>query len=277
MTIGKGFVPAAGEKDPARLADAVRQIHQNAAPQTDVCHVRLTKSSSNLLLSRYNGKSITVNGSIYDVPSAGVTLAPSGLSANTVYFIYAYISAGVLTLEASTTARAEDSATGAQIKTGDATRRLVGMARTNGSTAWVDTDTQCFVTSWFNRCQKVLIGAHTNGATTTSTGAFVELSTASRVEFLAWSEDEVLMMLGGSASQATVAGQTVYGNLGIDGVSSFALTSPQISPPATDAGWSLAGAGSSTLTEGYHYLTPVGLVGGGQGSYFSQAVAMLRA
>jgi hypothetical protein len=36
VALDKGYVPAGGERDPGRLADAIRQIHQNAAGQSAV-------------------------------------------------------------------------------------------------------------------------------------------------------------------------------------------------------------------------------------------------
>jgi hypothetical protein len=112
---------------------------------------RLTKSGSNLLFSPFNGNLISINGNFEEIPDAGVTLGVGGLSASTTYRIYAFMSAGTLTLEASTTVHATQAGTGIEIKSGDATRTLVGMARTNGSTAWEDSATKRLVLSWFNR------------------------------------------------------------------------------------------------------------------------------
>ena len=82
----------------------------------------LSKSGSNLILLPYNGNLLTINGANCTVPDAGVSLAPTGLTAGTTYFIYALASAGaVSSLEAVTTAHATSTTAGnkgVEIKSG---------------------------------------------------------------------------------------------------------------------------------------------------------------
>lgn len=111
---------------------------------------RLTKSGANLVLSRHNGTKLIIDGTAETIPSGGVTLAATGLSVDTTYFIYVFMSGATMTLEASTTGHATDGTTGVEIKSGDSTRTLVGMARVITGPAWQDTDAQRFVRSWFN-------------------------------------------------------------------------------------------------------------------------------
>jgi hypothetical protein len=69
------------------------------------CYLDL--SGGNLRLLPKNGNKLIVNGVVCTVPDAGVTLAPTGLTAGTTYFIYATASGGVVNaLEASVTAHA---------------------------------------------------------------------------------------------------------------------------------------------------------------------------
>ena len=153
---------------------------------------RLTKSSTNLLLSPFDGNYLIVNATACTVPDAGVTLAPTSLAANTTYYIYATASAGAINaMEASTTVPVISTATGNKgvfIKTADETRTLVGMARTSGSTAWVDSTTQRFTISYFNRRDLATVNALTSNFTTTST-SFVEAMASNRVEFLTWADE----------------------------------------------------------------------------------------
>ena len=51
---------------------------------------RLTKSGSNVVLMPQDGNNILVNGVQYAIPSGGVSLAPTGAVAATVYNIYCY-------------------------------------------------------------------------------------------------------------------------------------------------------------------------------------------
>src|SRR6185436_18483248 len=87
---------------------------------------RLTvDSTSQLSLQRYAGKYIPLKISgVWEakaIPSTAPTLANTGLTQATTYYVYAFDSGGTLTLEASATGHAADSDTGVQIKSGDAT------------------------------------------------------------------------------------------------------------------------------------------------------------
>jgi hypothetical protein len=83
------------------------------------------------------------------VPSAGVTISNAGLAASTVYYVYARMSGGAMALELSTTGHTPTN--GVETKTGDTTRTLVGMVRTNASSQFVDDATNICVLSFFNR------------------------------------------------------------------------------------------------------------------------------
>lgn len=229
-------------------------------------HCRLAKSGGDLLLSRYNGKSITINGALEVIPSAGVTLAATGLTPSTLYYIYAYMNAGTMTLEASTTGHSTDSVTGIEIKTGDATRTLVGMALPITGPAWQDTTKQRFVRSWFNDQGIAGMSVFTASRATTST-SYVELNTEIRNEFLIWDGEIALICGSGSSTQTT--GNQNHTAAAFDG------TTPE---PGTYSAW-YVGAGTNQgsaysinypkpgLSEGYHYATLIGKVGGGTGTW----------
>ena len=69
----------------------------------------------------------------WQLGSGGISVSNSGLSSNTRYFVYLYDNANVAALELSTTVPTTDSTTCYQVKTGDATRLLVGSVETDGS------------------------------------------------------------------------------------------------------------------------------------------------
>ena len=73
-----------------------------AAAATGRCQLAL--DGVNLSLKPYRGDKILINGVAQTVPLAGVTLAPTapGIAVDTTYYIYAYMSAGAMTLEAKT-------------------------------------------------------------------------------------------------------------------------------------------------------------------------------
>jgi hypothetical protein len=101
------------------------------SPAHGQCYLSRQSATVLVLLPR-NGNVLNVNGLPERVPVGGVTVANTGMSANTVYFVYAYMAAGVMTLELSATGHTA-SAMGVETKTGDTSRTLFG--KNNGGTA----------------------------------------------------------------------------------------------------------------------------------------------
>lgn len=136
-------------------------------------------SGTQIKLLPRNGDKLFIAGTQYSIPSAGVTLANTGLSASTLYYIYAYMSGGTMTLEASATARATDTTAGnvgVEIKTGDNSRTLVGMVYTDGSTPgqFLDAAGTRYVRSWFN--DQGVAGSVVAGTPTTASATMVNLT-----------------------------------------------------------------------------------------------------
>jgi len=227
---------------------------------------RLEKSGANLVLKRCNGNTLFIDGAVYVIPEEGVTLPPTGLTPDTTYNIYAYMDSGVMKLEAAPIAAVDDSTYGHKTKAGDPRRTLVGKGRVIAGPAWVDTDSQRFVLSYFNRRAKPIVGASTNGQTTTSTSP-VELTTAARAEFLTWGDEAVSIHLSGR-SQNSAAGFSSMVQVGVDGagvgVSTQAQSPTPNGPEPQSAGYAVL------LAEGYHYITPLGWVSGNTGTFHVQ-------
>lgn len=230
---------------------------------------RLTKSGANLLLKPCGGNLLTINGTPQIVPDAGVTLAPTGLTAG-FYYIYAYMSGATMTLEASTTARATSTTAGnkgVEIKSGDDSRTLVGAAYSTTS-SFTDQLNSRSVISWFNR--RNVTGRYflTTNRTTTST-SIAEINAEARVYFLTWSDEAVHATANGSASNST-AFQDTQMAIGWDGVSVLGGVSKQANTTATSinslAATSISDAG--TLTEAaIHYVVLGGAVSANTGTY----------
>ena len=229
---------------------------------------RLTKVSANLVLAPWNGNILVINGNAEVIPDAGVSLAPTGLTPSTLYYVYAYMSGATMTLEASTTAPATQAGTGVRIKTGDATRTLVGMVRPITGPAFADTAAQRFVKSWFNPLPTAGSANFTTGRSV-SAGTYAEANTEIRNEFLTWAGEVVEAKFAGSwQSSSGVAAN--YLAIAFDGTKSGGVLQ---SSTATLLPASLAT--SEALTEGYHYATIVGKVsasnvtlsGGSDGGY----------
>ncbi len=231
----------------------------------------LQKSGANLILAPRNGNRIVINGALQTIPDGGVGLPPGGLTPNTTYPIYAYMSAPTtMALEARAAPRATQAGTGIEILAGDPTRSFIGTARTNAATAWVDTNTQRFVKSWFNRDWRGL-DKQLAASSTGSTGAYVELDPASRLEFLVFAGEAVDVKVNASSYNTTGTGQ-MFTSVGFDGVSNE--TSLVAFCYATQPSDILSAAGSmmkSGLAEGYHYATVLGHVNQGTGFWTNQS------
>lgn len=218
---------------------------------------RLTLSGGNLLLSRFNGQWLMINGAMQSIPSAGVTLAATGLTVGTLYYIYAYMNSGTMTLEASTTTHATDATLGIEIKSGDATRTLVGMARPITGPAWADSISQRFVRSWFNRKPEAMRKAFTAIRSTTSL-SFTEINTEIRCEWLQWADEVPQAHIQGTAANVSSNIYTVTA-IGWDGTPDANTSNSITSATGLFVNCSTS-APKEGLSEGYHYATLMGAV-----------------
>lgn len=276
---GSVDAPSTIDQQTNLLASFIAQLRDGAGFTTGVGYLgqcRLAKSGANLVLSRFNGVGLTINGVAYAIPSAGVSLAPTSLSVNTTYYIYAYMSGGTMTLEASATGHATDTTTGIEIKSGDATRTLVGMARTITGPAWVDTAAQRFVVSWFNR-RAIKTSNAFSSATTTTSASYVELNSAVRCEFLSWGDEGLGFAVTGGCSNGTATAQT-FTAVGMDSTTVAQDGFTVAAQPAGINNQLLPVAVTSTLepTEGYHFASVLGLATGGTSSWTASVVAGSR-
>lgn len=227
---------------------------------------RLSKSGANLVLLPYNGTNLVINGTARAVPGAGVTLAPTGLTPGTLYYIYAMWNGSTIVLEASTTGHSTH-ADGVEIKTGDSTRTLVGMARPITGPAWQDSVTgpaQRFVLSWFNRRRLSAHGSFSADRSTTS-ATFVELNTEIRAEVLTWADESIIVDTDGSRETNNAATSVV--GVAFDGTtpaSAVAYGNKDTFPVSVHYS-------TQAASEGYHYITLVGSVSGGNTLTFHSA------
>ena len=272
---GSVDAPSTIDQQTNLLASFTAQLRDGNGFTTGVGYLgqcQLTKVSTNLVLSRYNGVGLTINGVAYAIPSAGVSLAPTSLSVGTTYNIYAYMNAGTMTLEASTTARATDSTTGIQIKSGDATRTLVGKAQVVTGPAWSDAINSRLVISWFNRrpiqCQAGL------GSNTTNTGTSGnELSTTLQNLFLTWG-DAASFTFDGYVSNSTALAVSRSG-LALDGTA-LEGTSIFQDPGAGSVIGPVSATSVFVPSEGSHYVTAWVSVSAGTGTWGGSGTAGIR-
>jgi hypothetical protein len=220
---------------------------------------RLAKVSSNLVLSPYKGNLITINNQYQTIPAVGISLAPTGLTANTTYYIYVYMNGVTMTLEASTTGHSTDTTSGVEIKTGDATRTLVGMGRIIAGPAWVDTAAQRFVLSWFNRrrvtAYSYLTGDWAPSNTSGYPGAAKSSGTDGKIEFLTWGEEQVELSVNGTGytPTSTNLGASIFYTS--NAVSYNCTVSHYVTSGTVNGAHSIALSESVSIVEGYATAT----------------------
>jgi hypothetical protein len=240
------------------------------------CRLVYTNATT-LTLNRKNGDRLCINGVNEQIPSAGVTLSNGGLSADTTYFIYAYMSGGTMALEASTTGHAEDSTTGMEIKSGAATRTLVGMARTNASSQFVQSSSNLGVITYFNRRLKSIKASFTADRTTTST-SYAELNSEIRLPFIMWIDGDVAYAVRGTTVGNTV-GAASFTAVGIDTSGTVNIrggTASEQPGSVASQGLNSSFSGFTDESEGYHYATIMGKVTAGTGTWNGGSVTAER-
>lgn len=246
-TVGKAIKDV---MDRATALEAIDLIHATMAANAqcrliyvDATHVRLIP---------YNGNKILINGVLRTIPAAGVTLVSTGLGATTLSYIYAFMNGATMELEGVATTHATDADNGTEIKTGDASRTLVGMTYTKVAETFADTVAQRFVASWFNRRNRHTLGAITADRTCTSTTPnYAAFNAESLVEFVSWASD---VQFGVTAGVTGTASVPAYFSIGIDGVAASEYVSPQQGTAFIGVG----GSSYSTVAEGYHYANMIG-------------------
>jgi hypothetical protein len=180
-------------------------------------------------------------------------------------FAHTYVSGGAvsgLVLEGSTTAHVT-GANGVEVKSGDASRTLVGAAFMDTGPAFADSDGKRFVLSWFNRRGKRSREAFSVARTTSST-TLVELNTEIRSSFISWSNEEVAFSASGFTTNSGASTNTTAA--AFDSTTSGEPESSTV----TGAGPSNLYGRKTGLTENaVHFATLLGAVGGSTGSWSS--------
>jgi uncharacterized protein DUF5907 len=257
-----GLVPASGGGpfNFLRADGAFAVPTAGAAVVTGHGQCRLIKSGANLLLLPHNGNKLIVNATICAVPDGGVSLPPTGLTVNTIYYIYATGAAGAINaLEASLTSHAKSTAAGnegVEIKIGDNTRTLVGIARTIAGPAWEDASNKRFVRSWFNDSAVYSHASLSTDRTTTSTSV-IELNSEIRCEFLSFENEIWSFALSGAEFNINASDTTISG-IAFDGISPEAGYQQFGGSAAWGSPWvGLATNVVTSFSEGYHYATMV--------------------
>ena len=256
---------ALGELDTKKAA--VSHVHTLAQitgllPLLQDGAVRLRYASATAVrLDPVDGGVLFIGDTPQLVPQAGVSGGLSGLSTNVLYYVYAYMNGSTMALAFSTTGHVADTY-GRRVLSGNASYRLVGMVRTNGSNQFSDVPENRGVLSYFNRRSIQGYAAHNNGTTAgTSPSEYV----ATRIVFLCWSDEVSTQSVIGNGSNST-AGAFLRTRCWIDGTTAAASGATAAHPTA--GGVVMLGATMvHALTEGYHYCSVAYSVTGGTGTF----------
>ena len=197
---------------------------EHAARLSQIGHGQCRLSVVNagtLKLSPYGGNNLIINGVPQQVPSAGVTVTNAGLANYTVYYVYAYMNAGAMALELSTTGHST-APNGVETVVGNTAKTLVGMVCTiPGGNTFADTYGMRLCLNWFNR-RALACGANTAPAVNFTSTAKAEISTLHRCYLLNWADEAVYggcdgeMASSGNNSSITLASTMDGGYWGAD-------------------------------------------------------------
>jgi hypothetical protein len=238
---------------------------------------RLTYVSATAIkFAPYNGKQIQINGSIFNIPAAGIAgvantgvfvngTGASNLAASTLYLVYAFLNSGTVTADFCTTAHATSTTVGnegVEIKSGDDTRTLIGMVFTNASAQFQQSSTFVGVISWFNRGSFALEQGVANLSTTTT--SLINLSASGLLSLLNWGGEAVYVSMTGAqfVSGASFC-QLAVGIDGSFGSAATALGNSSVSYATTTAD-SVTVGGFAVLSEGLHvFWAALGATNGG--------------
>jgi hypothetical protein len=220
-------------------------------------------STTSLILKPYNGNSVIVNGVPLQLPSAGVSISNSGLSASTLYYVYLSGTTASPALVLSTTGHGT-APNGVETQGGNTALTLIGMIQTNASSQFVDSAALIGCLNWFNR--RIKLGGATFGPNTTTSTSATELSTSNRISFLSWADEGVRATFAGNSTNTVGSGAGCLSQASLDGSlfgSNFVSPSPLAS---TGVGFNTEI--NITPTEGLHYVTLYGAVAtSGTGSF----------
>jgi hypothetical protein len=195
----------------------------------------VTRSGNNLLFApalsnrffTYESTNVWTENTI---PDAGVTTPCTGLTSNTAYFLYAYVSSGTVTLDLSTTGTASQN--GILVKSGATNRLLIALCNTESAGAVIthneSADTQD-LNNVFNKRPVIIFKGDSTSVWTVASATFANAN--------------------GKGTNSVTA--TCDGNLPID-------CEVRINADATTVNFSVVGIGLDSSTVNSSSLNPAG-------------------
>jgi hypothetical protein len=201
---------------------------------------------------------------VKEIPDAGITVACTGLTATTAYYLYVYDNAGTLTLDLSTTVPVTQS--GINVKTGATDRLLIARCYTDGSGDVVTYNENAAKQLLCNIYNKRKIGLRkidtTNTWTySTTTWRAANNDTANRVEFVTDGKDAVVANVHGLGYNSTSSSVQVAVGVALDATNTNHAAT--FGAYETSDGGAFDTRYNGLPSAGYHYLQWTEIGGGG--------------
>lgn len=235
------------------IADVRLSLHSTTAVTTS----DVTAATTVYLVAFPSGQLALYDGSSWDVYTLSASASLSvPATTNTNFDIFATDSGGDISLEAvswtNNTTRATDLSTqdGILVKSGDATRRYMGTARTTASSGQTEDSTaKRYLWNYYNRKPRSMrYTATTNHTYSASALRNCNNSSATRVEFVVGHDTRLDGFI--SAISNGTYGSAIYFDLGYDRTGADGLSNARIAR-TWGPGLGFYRSGSSA---GYHYL-----------------------
>ncbi|GEM_PF-2136220 len=206
----------------ARVADL-----PTVAPLHGQCRFVYANTTECRLLP-FNGNKVVVNDSMQTIPSGGVAIASTALlgATGSTNYIYLHSNAGTLSLEASLTGHSRHT-NGVEIKTGDPSRTLVGVAYNAPGGQFINTAALRGVASWFNRYYPSAQATNFN----TGTASASPVQAISTVWVWTWGGENTVSNINGRTYVST-AGASSYTYLYDDGNQSWSAAATSVTANA---------------------------------------------
>lgn len=201
--------------------------------------------------------------------AATITSGAATGGGGALLYHYAYMNAGVMAIESVSTGHSTDATTGVEIKTGDATRTLIGMSIGG---AFTDQPQMQYVRSWFNRMPIKGYQALQAARSTTST-TVVETNAADRCQFLLWA-NEYIHLSSACNCYSSLVGALISLTAGFDGAGGVGVGTSIYSPVANYYSTIATYPIPIASTEGFHMVSPFIAAGAGTSSFASGGVSV---
>lgn len=168
-------------------------------------------STTQIRLDPCNGNKIFLDGKYRNIPSAGTSITNAGLSAFTLYYVYAAPNGSGVTLQISTIAPVVDPTYGHKTANTYPATTLVGMIYTDTNSQFRDDPAFRGVATYFNRRQ-LEFGGLVSNPVNVATSTYSNLG----VQFLVltWDEDAIDFTAEAVAANTNAGGQSsIIGNV----------------------------------------------------------------